>query len=321
MKKIIIWICSMIAIFFIVNTVGGIIVNVFFANTYTPALLGWSKRADTFIHPELQESGEKNKTNGLHGLGTRSLICNGKFSTSNNILTNFLFANVIIEESHIFFDKDGTNELSGGTFINVYNDTGSSLDHFQRNIGIIIVDDFCKLDGAKDFYKEIKKKEYKFRLDSYTIGENYVITPVEITVLDKYNNEVFTKSFSSNGEVIKAENIYFNENDSDTDEYGSSLAKKMDNVYDGMEKTGKIVNSLKDKAVFDNGEQSDMDTSFGIFTVVNTNVEVIDNKAMVSAICYNYYKGVIFYTVFLGIILTVIMFAISQVQKKKNQFY
>lgn len=321
MKKIIIWICSMIAIFFIVNAAGGIFVNAFFANTYTPALLGWSKKADTIIHPEMVEPAKENKTNGLHGLYTRSLICNGKFSTGNNILSNFLFANVTVEESHIFFDKDGTNVLSCGTFINAYNKTSESLGYMSQNIGIIIVDDFCKLDGAKDFYKEIKNKEYKFRLDSYTIGENYVITPVEITVLDKYNNEVLTKSFPANGEVIKAENIYFNENDSDTDGYGSSLAKKMNNVYDGMEKTGKIVNSLKDKAVFDNGDQSDMDTSFGIFTVVTTNVEVKENKAMVSAICYNYYKGVIFYTVFLGIILTVIMFAISQVQKKKNQFY
>ena len=132
---------------------------------------------------------------------------------------------------------------------------------------------------------------------------------------------MFTKSFPANGEEIKAENIYFSENNNDVDEFGSSLAKKMNNVYDGMKKTGKIVNSLKDKAVFDNGDQSDTDTSFGIFTVVNTNVEITENNAMVSAICYNYYKGVIFYTVFLGIILTVIMFAISQVQKKKNQFY
>ena len=321
MKKIIIWICSMIAIFFIVNTVGGLFVNSIFAKTYTPALYGWSKKTEIFIHPKMVEPSEKSKTNGLHGLHTRSLICNGKFSTGNNILTNFLFANVTIEESHIFFDKDGTNELSCGTFINVYNKKDESLGYITQNIGIIIVDDFCKLDGAKDFYKEIKNKEYKFRLDSYTIGENYVITPVEITVLNKFNNEVFTKSFPANGEEIKAENIYFSENNNDVDEFGSSLAKKMNNVYDGMKKTGKIVNSLKDKAFFDNGDQSDTDTSFGIFTVVNTNVEITENNAMVSAICYNYYKGVIFYTVFLGIILTVIMFAISQVQKKKNQFY
>ena len=54
---------------------------------------------------------------------------------------------------------------------------------------------------------------------------------------------------------------------------------------------------------------------------LHTNVEVIDNKAMISAICYHYHKGVIFYTIFLGVILTVIMYAVSAVNKKKNQFY
>lgn len=321
MKTKIIWLCSMIAIVLLVNTAGGFVVRLTLGNILMPAYMGYSKKVDTFIHPEYVEPAEEKKSNGLHGLVVRSLMSNGRMNNDNNFLYNFLFMNVYIDESHIFFDKNGTNELSRGIFANVYKDEGNNLDYFQKTVGAVNIIEFCKLEGTDEIFKLIKEQDIRIRLDSYTINENYVINPVKITVFDENNTEILTKEYPANGEIIKASNLYFYDDTYDKEHSGYSLYKKMTDAYHGERKTDKIANKLIDNAVFDNGNQSEQDFYFGIGTLTMTNVEVTDNKAMITALRFNYIGGVILYTIILGATLTVIMFAMSQVKKKKNEFY
>lgn len=321
MKTKIIWLCSMIAIVLLVNTAGGFFVKLTLGNILMPAYIGYSSRVDSFIHPEYVEPTEEKKNNGLGKLAVRSVFSNGRINNKNNFFYNFLFMNVYVDISHIFFDSDGTNQLSSGIFADVFIDNGNVADYVRNTVGLVNMDEFCKLDGTDEIYKLLKEQDVRIRLDSYTINENYIVNPVEITVLDEDNTEILTKKYPSNGETIKASDIYFYDDISDKEHSSNSLYKKMTDAYHGERKTDEIANKLIDKAVFDNGNQSEENFYFGIGTLTMTIVEVTDNNAMITALRFNYIGGVILYTIILGAILTVIMFAVSQVKKKKNAFY
>lgn len=317
MKKFIIWLCSMIAIVLLVNTAGGFFVKLTLGNIMMPAYMGYSKKIDTFIHPEYVEPTEEKKTNGLQGLAIRSVFSNGRLNNKNNFFYNFLFMNVYIDESHIFFDSDGTNQLSSGIFANVFIDNGNIADYIRNTVGVVNINEFCKLEGTAEIYKLLKEQDVRIRLDSYTINDNYVISPVELTVLDKNDNELLKSFFPVNGDLVKASGVYFYDDISDKEHSVHSLYKKMTDAYHGERKTDRIANKLIDKAVFDNGNQSEENFYFGIGTLTMTNVEVTDNKAMITALRFNYLGGVILYTIILGATLTAIMFAVSQVKKRK----
>lgn len=321
MKKLIIWLCSMIAIVLLVNTAGGFFVKLTLGNILMPAYIGYSSKVDSFIHPEYVEPTKEKKNNGLGKLAVRSVFSNGRINNKNNFFYNFLFMNVYIDETHIFFDSDGTNQLSTGIFSNVFVDNGNNLDYMRNTVGVVNINEFCKLEGTDEIYKLLKIQTVRIRLDSYTINENYIVNPVEITVLDENNTEILTKKYPSNGKTLKASDIYFYDDISDKEHSSHSLYKKMTDAYRGSSKTDKIAEKLIDKATFDSEDQSDENFYFTLGSLVMTNVEVTDNKAMITALHFNYISGVILYTAILGTILTVIMILISRANKKKNEFY
>lgn len=318
MKKFVIWLCSMLAIVLVVNTAGGFFVKLTVGNMLNSSLLGYSKKAETFIHPEYVEPTEEKKSNGLHGLAVRSLFSNGRLINENHFLYNFLFMNIYIDESHIFLDKDGTNELSSGIFANVFKDKGNTTDYILNTAGAVNINEFCKLEGTDEIYKLLKEQDVTIRLDSYTINENYVITPVELTVLDREHNEILHQCYPANGEIIKASDLFFHDDTADKEHSGYSMYKKMTDAYRGVTKADKIAEKLVDKAIFDGEDQRDGKSYFTFGALIMTNVEVTDNKAMITALRFNYIKGVILYTVIFGTILTVIMVLVIRAKKRKN---
>lgn len=321
MKKFVIWLCSMLAIVLVVNTAGGFFVKLTVGNMYYTSLQGFSKKAETLIHPEYVEPTEEKKSNGLHGLAGRSSLSNGRLTIENHFLYNFLFMNIYIDESHIFMDKDGTNELSSGIFAIVFkDDNGNTIDYdYLRNAaGVVNINEFCKLEGTDEIYKLLKEQDVTIRLDSYTINENYVITPVELTVLDRDNNEILHQCYPANGEIIKASDLFFHDDTADKEHSGYSMYKKMTDAYRGVTKADKIAEKLVDKAIFDGEDQRDGKSYFTFGALIMTKVEVTDNKAMITALRFNYIKGVILYTVIFGTILTVIMVLVIRAKKRKN---
>lgn len=318
MKKFVIWLCSMLAIVLVVNTAGGFFVKLTVGNMLNSSLLGYSKKAETFIHPEYVEPTEEKKSNGLHGLAVRSLFSNGRLTNENHFLYNFLFMNIDIDESHIFLDKDGTNELSSGIFANVFKDNGNTTDYILNTAGAVNINEFCKLEGTDEIYKLLKEQDVTIRLDSYTINENYVITPVELTVLDRDNNEILHQCYPANGEIIKASDLFFHDDTADKEHSGYSMYKKMTDAYRGVTKADKIAEKLVDKAIFDGEDRRDGKSYFTFGALIMTKVEVTDNKAMITALRFNYIKGVILYTVIFGTILTVIMVLVIRAKKRKN---
>lgn len=319
-KRIIIWLASMTAIILIVNTLGGFFIKFLAGDDLALSLSGYSKKVESFIHPELIENpgldkNGKRKNNGLGTLMVRSVLSDVRLSMNNSLASTIVFANFHMDQVGIFFDENGTNELSEGIFAAVYKEEENVWN--LRNIaGVVKVNDFCKLNGSKEIHKYTKEKDIKIRIDSYTISDNYVITPNEITIIDSSNNEILKKSFNIEGELHKADNIYFYDCE--------DLYQNMSDAYRGENKANEIARELMDTVVFNNVNQEESDYHLGLGTLTMTRVETTDNNAFVYVLRFNYIKCVIFYAVLFGIYIIVIMILASKVVKKKkitNTYY
>lgn len=322
-KRFIIWAALMLAMVFVVNTAGTLVVKFVLADSiYAPALIGYSKKADTMIHPTLKEPDENNRTNGLSGLVMRSLLDDERFSNRVNFFYNFLFLCIDIDQSIIFFEEDGLSELSEGIYALAYGEKeDESLSHMRNATGVIDIRAFCELPNAKEFYDTLEQyPDAKLKLDSYSIDENFIIQPAEITVLNGGDSTIKVFDFQCDGKKISAENVYvYNSNDSGIDNEYHCFRNKMRDAYLGERKVEKVAKSLVDKVAFDGGDMYTMESSYGLGHYMTKYYEVKGDYSMICVLDFNFVSDVLVYIVVLGIIITLLTFLLGR--KKKNEYY
>ena len=320
-KRTVIWLMLMLIIFLIVNTAGGLFIRHQVGNDLTRATSGYSKKGEMMIHPVPKEKTEDSRANGLQGIVVRALLSDGRLDNQNSFWYNFLFLNMTVDQTVKFWDKDGTNELSGGIFALVYQKLGEKLDYMYNPVGVIDIDRFIEQDCASEVYRILEKEDSaQIRLDSFSI-KNYIIQPASFTILDESGNEIKSFECSVGGELSDFKDCYIY-SDKDKKSSGFNMYKKMKDAYLGEQSTEKTAKKLMEKADFDDPSQSVTKWSFGPASVTSKHLETTDGYAQVSVIRFCYWKSVVLYMIILGAVMTLIFLIICRKKDKKaNSFY
>ena len=324
-KRIVLWLSIMLVLEVIINAAGAALTQMTAVKLMEGSVIGYSQRSTEMIRPHKDESGNSGRTNGLARLAIRTILSDSRLYTDLNFRGNFLFSNQIIEEKKIFFDENGTTPLSEGIFAVAYKDVGGTTSEYIKNAeGVIDINEFCKLDGAKELYDCLGKCIGEtVRLDAFSVDDNYIVHPAELTVLDSAGSELLHLEFPCDGEIIKGSDYYiYEETEKEDDRRNSSvcLYKKMNDAYKGELKGTKTARELMKKADFSQGEHYWTKRSYGFGSVTSKHVESIDGGAMVCVVHFSYIGGVLLYTVICAVVLTVI-FWIVHINRRDPDYY
>ncbi len=327
-KRALLWLSIMLVLEFLINAAGAFIVSHVAAGEMARALSGYSRKTNMMLHPTvIDDTDGTAKSNGLSALAVRAVLSDGRLYNHTKFGYNFLFLNFTMEQSMVFFDKEGTTQVSSGIFNVAYDDKGASVSHIKFPVGLIDVRELCTQSNAKELFSVLEKRQYsKIRLDEYSVDEDNIVRPKKMTFLDWDKNAIQSFEFQCEGEIVSGENIYVYDNvlvEDDLRNSSVSLYKKMKDVYDGKLKTDKAARDLMKKADFSNSEQRYDKTSCGFASVTSKHVETTDGNALSFALRFSYIKGVILYTIIFAVILTAILVPIWIHKDKKaaNSYY
>ena len=317
-KRLAIWVIVMAAAVFCLNIAGTAMSKFVLATKLVPAFTGYVKKADNMLHPKMEITG---KTNGLQQLAIRSLLSNTRIDTHTNFWSAFLFIDVKIDQSVQFFD-DEESAFSKGIFANVYTDNGEKIGYIKNVTGLISVDDFCKLEGAKEFYEALEKyTSAEIRVDEYSISD-YLIKPAKLTLVFEDGDEIKSFDFPCDGDIIKGENTFIHDEGSTTsvkdDETGyNSMYIKMRDAYLGERKADRIADKLAEKV--DLTSDADYQKSvYGFGHYAAKCYQVSDGKAMVWVCDFRFMKSILLYTGIIAVPVTLIVFLVGR--RKKNDY-
>lgn len=317
-KRIAIWLAAMIVIVLIVNIGGSVIVYKMGVYQLSRSLQGYSRKAERMIHPSMDSEDEKERIRSSASLAVRTVLSDDRLINEPKFIYNFVFANFKVDITNKFFDKDGLNELSSGVFACAYQEdddaSSSSISYMKKTFGVIDINEFCKLDCASDIYNVLETEpEVVVRLNSYTIS-NYIVNPVSITLLDENENELLNVECPYEGDLIKKPNCYILNEQEDKETNSNSIYYKMRNAYLGERKTDRIANKLVNDVNFDKGDYDETKTSYGLGIMTIKHIEVIDGYAEIYVLSCNFVKGVVFYTVIFGGIMSLIMLIVIKIK-------
>lgn len=321
MKRFIIWAVLMLVAAFCLNTAGTVVVKVVLSNTLTSALVGYSKKGESMLHPTLKEPDEKNKTNGLSGLAIRALLGDIRLYNNPSFLTNFVFLNGNMDQTTIMFDKNGMSEFSKGIFANVYEKKDGSIDYMRNAVGLISVRDFAELDCAKEICETLENyPDAVVKLDAYSIS-SLTVQPASLTILDGNDSLIKTYECPNSGEIVKADNVYIydkNYNGSDGNEL-HSFCNDLNLAFIGERRTDKIAEKLIDEVDFSAGDCYVHKSGFGFGHYTSKNYEITGDYAMITVCDFSFIKGVLLYMALLSVPIALPTFLIGR--KKKDYFY
>lgn len=317
-KRFAIWAIIMVVALFVINIAGTLVSKFLLAPTLVPAFSGYSRKADNMLHPKMEQKG---KANGLQQLAIRSLLSDTRIDARTSFISTFLFLDVQIDQSVQFIDGEEDSLFTKGIFANVYTETGETASYIKSVTGLISVDDFCKLDGAKEFYEALKKyPSAEIRVDSYSISD-YLVKPEKLTLVYESGDEIESFEFPCDGEIINGENTFIHDEGALTSEADNemgydSMYIKMRDVYLGERRADKIA----DKLVKEVDLSSDTDYQkpvygFGHYAVKS--YEVTDGRAMVWVCDLRFTRSLILYAIIVAIPVTLLTFLIG-IRKKKE---
>lgn len=325
-KRFIIWAVLMFAMVFVVNTAGTLVAKFLFSDKlYVPAMRGYSARGEAMLYPTPKEPDEKSKSNGLSSLYLRSLLDDERLPNKMSFLYNFLFLYVDIDQSVIFFDKDGMSEFSNGVYASVYEQKNElkgddKLSHIRYIVGLIDVRDFCERNDTNELYKTLKDHpDAVLKLNSYSM-DNLTVRPAKIIVLDGNGNAIRSFDYDCDGEIINADNIYIcNDNEGAIYNDLHGFCNKLSYAYLGERRVDKKAKALVDKVDFGSGDTYHYESNYGFGHYTAKCYEVIDDYSMICVMEFNFITDALVYIVILGIPITLLTFLLGR--KKKNEYY
>ncbi|MBO7395669.1 MAG: hypothetical protein J6U16_06080 [Ruminococcus sp.] len=318
MKRCIIWAVIMLVVLAVLNIIGTVVHKFVVCDMLTPTMTGYVAKSEEMLHPQLKENG---KTNGLERLYIRQMLDNSRIESDGSIIPTLLFIDIKADQSIILFDGDGMNQFSKGTFAAAYEETEEKLDGIKRTIGLVSVDELCGYDESKELCDVLEKHiDANLRLDSYTI-DDYLVTPVKVTVIDGSGSELKSIEFPSSGEVIERENIYIyggSDLDSEVDRSErNSLYTDMKTAYLGERRADKIAEKLAKKVDLSRDETVTK-YRLGFGHVATRSYEVADGRAMVWVFDSSYMKSILIWAGIICVPVTLLVFLLGR--RKKNDY-
>ena len=312
-KWIGIWLAAMLAVFFLVNTAGGLLLNFTAGKVLAEGMYGYCAK----MKFPLQEPTNEKEAKANHAiLAVRSLVSDDQLiSNGGNLISNFTFGKFVVDETTIFLTPEGEHRFSKGIYILAFNDKGDHMDYILNAVGLIDVKKLAAYDGAGEIQRVLlEHKDATVRLDAYTVND-YEITPAQITVLDAQGAELLTEEFPAEGEIIRGENcrIY---NESVDEE--NTLAKKIGIALSGERKSDRVARKILERGNFEEGVSEKM--HYGIMNVTRTFVETKDGYTMIAAYTFDYTQSMMFCIMVLAALTTAIVIIIAVIRhlSRKN---
>ena len=315
-KRFAIWLALVIVIAVLTEAAGLAVVNLVGAPLLMDPLKGWAKKAEMLTTPVLVEKTEENKfKNGLEVLYVRPVVGNLRFSTTeetDTLVSKLLFSNIDVDQSIIFFNKDGMNDFSTGIFASVYQLPEGDDNKLNNTLGVIDINRFIQNDCAKEILEMLKKadEEPTVQINSYSIGENYFITPAEITLSDKNGNVLGKFECTADGTIVKNDRTFLHSN--------SDLLNKLKTAYLGERAADRIAEKTASEYDFSNGDTNHKSKKPGIgeYTIIYS--ENAGNWGEVTVLRFSFAKVFFIWFSALNAVMTVIFLIVCSARDKKR---
>ncbi len=314
-KKISLWLVSMLTTAALVEAVGLGFVHLIGGPDLIKSLSAWSNKSEKLLTPVLVEKTEENNySNGLENLYVRGIVDNVSYSLSEeNEKAVLFFCDMDVDQSVIFFNKDGMTDLSTGSFLSVYQLPENETSKLKNTIGLIDLGKLMENDDAAELSKMILNtdEEPVIQINSYSISDNYIITPAEITVSGQNGNVLGKFEFSTGGNIIKSDNAFVN--------YGSKtyLDGDFKAVSSGERKVDKIAKQTAENMDFSSGDQYTGKKIIGIGSYTMIHSENTGEWGEVAVVKYSFLRSFILFFSVIGGILTVILLVFFHLNDKK----
>lgn len=309
-KHIMIWVSGLVVIVLLAN-VAATLFTKYFIEKQLVDMTCYVKRADTLLFMGDVTGNNESSNNISPRLKLRTLLDDGYVDVDQGIKGLFVCANPKIDTSVKFSSKSGESDLCEGVWSLVYRENADITQDEENNIGLLSVNDLCRLACARPIYELLlDNPDARLQLHSYAI-KGVVIVPLTITVIgsDGSNLGMFNCQTVPEGyEKVDTEDTYiYNEHsDNPFDVADTLLSSEMGTAFQG-ERAVDIVAREKLEQV-NNGkgidEKGEYSWGFGGFTVIHAGVD--GNYSMVVVREYNYMDSVVLYIVLLSILWTLV---------------
>ena len=315
-KRFSIWLALVILIAILTEAVGLLAVNLVGGPTLLDPLKNWSGKAERLTTPVLVEKTEENKySNGLEVLYVRPIVSNLRFNTSEEMETKFtelVFGNIDVDQSLIFYNKDGMNALSTGIFLSAYQLPEGDDNKIKNTLGVIDVNKFIQNDCAKDILEILKNTDGDptVQINAYSIDENYFITPAEITLSDQNGNVLGKFECSADGTIVKNDRTFVH---SDTD-----LLNRLKTAYLGERQVDKLAEKAASEHDFSNGDTNREIKKPGIGNLTLIYSENTGDWGEVAVLRFSFIKSFFIYFSALNAVMTVIFLIVCASKDRKN---
>lgn len=326
-KRICIWLAGTLLAAFLCAAAGAA-VNTMLLNILVPAYYGWSSKDNIY---SVQPANERN--NGLTGIGIRDLMCNRQIKLKAGITGLLIFSSFTEDETIMFFDADGRNERSTGIFASVYPDDDIlRMPHMCWAVGVADIGKLCQQKEAREMFNVLMNNpEAVVHVNSYTVNDDYIVTPVSVTVNDKNGSKLADFTFDYTGDLITGNYLLHNPPADENTEFTDSLCEKMNLGFQKERKNDRIAEKMYSD--YEAGKYSDMMsvrenssvTSYGrkVFGFGEVRSEYIETtpegRGMISVISNRYLNSVIADTLIITAVMTAIMFAVWHSKDRKSR--
>lgn len=319
-KRFFIWFAAMLAVILIADAAGGALLYFAGKSSLTGAMSGYAKKM-TFPLAEPQNEDDEKKNGGI--LMLRSALSDYTEEIHTGLVGNLTFSNCIFDVADIVLNREGRHALSTGIFAMVYSDRGESGDWVRHCFGLIRVNELAQMPEAAALADALRQyPDSPVRLDAYKI-ENNKVTPVSVTLTDESGAALQTVTFAADGDIIRADNCYIYNKEStpaDDDENTNALLWKLQCAQAGERPADRLARKYEEKLPVGTDSYEKDSVHFGICSLAFVHSEIIDGNALVNVEQFTYTKGVIFYSMILGAIVTAVLLIVWVAQSKKAKY-
>ncbi|MBP0966231.1 MAG: hypothetical protein J5722_01235 [Oscillospiraceae bacterium] len=318
-KRFFIWLAAMLTVILIADAAGGTLLYFAGKKSLTGAMSGYAKKM-TFPLAEPQNEDDEKKNGGV--LMVRSALSDYTEEVRTGLVGNFTFSNCKFDVADIVLNREGRHALSTGIFAMVYSDYGESGDWVRHCFGLIRVNELVQMPEAAALADALKQyPDSLLRLDAYKI-ENNKVTPVSVTLTDESGAALQTVTFAADGDVIRADNCYIYNKDATPEdaENANALLWKLQCARAGERPADRLAQKYEEKLPVGTDSYENDSVHFGICSLAFVHSEIIDGNAFVSVEQFTYTKGVIFYSIILGTIVTAALLIVWIMRSQKADY-
>lgn len=305
-----IWIAAMVIVVLLTNAVGGALCKLRAADVIMPSMRGYSKKMTL---PFDEETAKDSRQVGAR-LTVRSLLSDNRLTNDEGLAGHLFYAQMGIDTSVIFLNKDGLHGLSSGIFAAVYREDGDTeTSDLVKTFALMDVRALYQQECAQTLMGTLNANpDADIRIDAYTI-QDQLLQPLEMTVLAQDGSELLHVECTAEGERITADNCFVRQEG--VDENG--LYAKLRDASLGERESDRIAASLVEQVPFDQATYADEKTKYSFGKLKAQQIEVNDGYAMITAYVFDYSGDVILHIMLLGGIVSVIILIIYIARRNK----